>query len=404
MASLKVALGRDSISLNGEYPIVIKVVHNRGKRIVNLAQRVRVDDWNEKRGMVNEKLGGPEQKRYSKKINYYIDTEIMKLKKIVLDLESTSPYYTVDDILNVYQKKISFVSVFNYIREIIDSLERIGKNGNSNVYRGAMGILQKYSRGRDLTFEEINYSFLKNFEAHMQARGSKVNTVSFYLRTIRSVYNRAIKDGVVREEFYPFKKITIKKEKTIKRALNRDDIAAIKDLNISGRPLLELARDIFMFSFYMRGMSFKDIAFLKVNNIFADRIYYSRQKTAQKLNIKMTEKAKEIIMKYSDLSDKEGFLFPLIKYPGRNEFNQYKNSYRKTNRRLKIVGDILGFREPLTTYVARHSWATIAKRSGIPTSVISEGLGHDSEKTTQIYLDSFENNVLDAANEMVTDF
>lgn len=403
MASLKVALGRDKVSLNGEYPIIIKVLHNRGRRIINLAQRVRIDDWNVKKGMVNEKLGGPEQKRYSKKVNYYIDTEIMKLKKIILDLESTTTFYTVDDILNVYQKKTSFVSVFNYIKEIIDALDRVGKNGNSNVYRGTMGILQKYSKGRDLTFEEINYSFLRNFEAHLQARGSKVNTISFYLRTIRSIFNRAIKDGVVREEHYPFKKIKIKKEKTIKRALFRDDIGSIKNLDLASRPMLELARDVFMFSFYMRGMSFKDIAFLKVNNIFGDRIYYSRQKTAQKLNIKLTDKAKEIILKYNDLTDKEVFIFPLIRYPGKNEFNQYKNSYRKTNRRLKVVGDIVNLRIPLTTYVARHSWATIAKRSGIPTSVISEGLGHDSEKTTQIYLDSFENNVLDAANDVITD-
>ena len=403
MASLKVALGRDTISLNGEYPIVIKVLHNRGKRVINLAQRVRIDDWNTKKGMVNERLGGPEQKRYSKKINYYIDTEIMKLKKIILDLESTTSFYTVDDILNVYQRKTSFVSVFNYIREIIDSLDRVGKNGNSNVYRGTMGILQKYSKGRDLTFEEINYSFLRNFEAHLQAKGSKINTISFYMRTIRSIFNRAIKDGIVREEHYPFKKIKIKKEKTIKRALYRDDIAAIKNYNLTSRPPLELARDVFMFSFYMRGMSFKDIAFLKVSNIFGDRIYYSRQKTAQKLNIKLTDKAKEIILKYNDLTEGDRFLFPLIKFPGKNEFNQYKNSYRKTNRRLKVIGDLLNLRIPLTTYVARHSWATIAKRSGIPTSVISEGLGHDSEKTTQIYLDSFENNVLDAANEVITD-
>ena len=164
-----------------------------------------------------------------------------------------------------------------------------------------------------------------------------------------------------------------------------------------------MARDIFLFSFYMRGMSFKDIAFLRVANIVGDRIYYSRQKTGQKLNIKLTDRAMEIIRKYNNLTDRKAFIFPIILFPGKNEFSQYKNSYRKINRRLKTVGSILGSRVPLTTYVARHSWASIAKRSGIPISVISEGLGHDSEKTTQIYLDSFENNVLDAANEMVTD-
>ena len=143
---------------------------------------------------------------------------------------------------------------------------------------------------------------------------------------------------------------------------------------------------------------------MKVSNILGDRLYYSRQKTAQKLNIKITEKAREIICKYNDLSDRMSYIFPLIQYPGKNEYHQYKNAYREVNRRLKLIGNTLHFHFPLTTYVARHSWASIAKRSGIPIAVISEGLGHDSEKTTQIYLDSFENNVLDAANEIITDF
>lgn len=403
MASLKVILDKQKDNPSGEYPVIIRVLHNRGRRIISLSQKVKIEDWNAKKSMVNEKLGSPEQKRYNKKLNYYIDSELMKLKKIILDLESTTNYYTVDDIIKAYHNKTSFISVFSYIKEIVDSLEKIGKNGNSNVYKGTMGILQKYSKGRDLTFEEINYSFLKNFEAHLQAKGSKINTISFYLRTIRSIFNRAIKDGLVREEHYPFKKIKIKKEKTLKRAIYKEEIAMIKNLDLSNRPLLDLAKDLFLFSFYMRGMSFKDIAFLKVNNIIADRIYYSRQKTAQKLNIKLTDKAMDIILKYNDLSDRSGFIFPIVKYPGKNEFNQYKNGYRKTNRRLKVIGDMLNFRFPLTTYVARHSWASIAKRSGIPTSVISEGLGHDSEKTTQIYLDSFENNVLDAANDIITD-
>jgi len=403
MASLKVMLDKQKINQDGEYPVMIKILHNRGRRFINLFQKVKLEDWDQKKAMLNEKTGTPEHRRNKIKINFYIESEMMKLKKIILDLESTHVNYSIDDIVKVYYNKSSIIPIFDYVKEIIKSLERIGKNGNSNVYRETMGRLQKYTNREDLTFEEVNYSFLRNFEAHLQEKGCKINTISFYLRTIRSIFNRAIKDGVVGEEFYPFKKITIRKEKTIKRAIYKEEISAIKNLNLSDRPPLELARDLFLFSFYMRGMSFKDIAFLKVSNISGDRIYYSRQKTAQKLNIKLTDRALDIIFKYNDLSNKNTFLFPIIRFPGKNEFNQYKNGYRKTNRRLKSLGDMLGFQIPLTTYVARHSWASIAKRSGIPTSVISEGLGHDSEKTTQIYLDSFENNVLDAANDIVTD-
>ncbi len=403
MASLKVIIDKQKTSSEGECPVMIKVVHNRGRRFIRLPQKVRLEDWDTKKSMLNERTGTPERIRHNKKMNYYIESQVMKLKKIILDIEALSTVYTVDDIVKEYYHKTSMVPVFDYIREIVESLERVGKNGNSNVYKGTMGILQKFSRGRDLTFEEINYSFLKSFEAHLQQKGCKINTISFYLRTIRSVFNRAIKDGLICEDCYPFKKITIRKEKTLKRAIYKEDIAALKNMDLSRHAQMDLARDIFLFSFYMRGMSFKDIAFLKVSSIVGDRVYYSRQKTAQKLNIKLTERAMDIILKYSALGDRDAFIFPIIRFPGKNEFTQYKNGYRQTNRRLKMLGNMLNFRIPLTTYVARHSWASIAKRSGIPTSVISEGLGHDSEKTTQIYLDSFENNVLDAANDIVTD-
>ncbi len=196
--------------------------------------------------------------------------------------------------------------------------------------------------------------------------------------------------------------MVIRKEKTVKRAIYRENIAAVRDLDLASLPRLKVARDIFLFSFYMRGMSFKDIVFLKVGNIVGDRIYYSRQKTAQKLNVKLTEKAWELIRKYSTLKGSDAYIFPMILRPGVREFAQYRNAYRKINTYLKRVGSLAGIEMPLTTYVARHSWASIAKRSGIPVSVISEGLGHDSEKTTQIYLDSFENSVLDAANEVIT--
>lgn len=403
MASLKVVLDKQKINQEGECPVMIKVLHNRSRRFINLFQKIKLEDWDTKKAKLNEKQRNIEQRQNNIKVNFYIESEVMKLKKIIMDFDMSRTIYSIDDVVKSYYNKSSIVPIFDYIDDIIRSLEKVGKNGNSNVYRETMGRLKKYSNRDDLTFEEVNYSFLKNFESHLQERGCKVNTISFYLRTIRSIFNRAIKDGVVREEYYPFKKITIRKEKTVKRAIYKDEIAAIKNLDLTSRPQIDLARDLFLFSFYMRGMSFKDIAFLKVSNIIGDRIYYSRQKTAQKLNIKLTDKAMDIILKYNDLSCRNTFLFPIIRFPGKNEFNQYKNGYRKTNRRLKMLGDMLDFRIPLTTYVARHSWASIAKRSGIPTSVISEGLGHDSEKTTQIYLDSFENNVLDAANDLVTD-
>ena len=397
-------LDRQKMNAKHECPVVLKLVQGRRRCFIPLALKVKWEDWNFKKSLLKEKRGTLEEKIEQQKGNLYLESEVLKIKKILLDFTMMEKVYTLEEVVKSYQYPTSTGGyVYDYMRNIVDSLEKLGKNGNSNVYRGTMGVLQNFHPEQDLTFEGINYSFIKNFEIYLQRKGCKVNTISLYLRTLRSVYNRAIRDGIVAEEYYPFKKITIRKEKTMKRAIYKEEIAAIRDLNISSCRM-GLARDIFLFSFYMRGMSFKDIAFLSVSSIVGERLYYSRQKTAQKLNIKITDKAWEIIRKYNDLSDRTSYIFPLIQYPGKNEYHQYKNAYREVNRRLKLIGTMLHFHFPLTTYVARHSWASIAKRSGIPISVISEGLGHDSERTTQIYLDSFENNVLDAANEIITDF
>ena len=149
-------------------------------------------------------------------------------------------------------------------------------------------------------------------------------------------------------------------------------------------------------------MSFVDIAYLKVKDVRKGRLNYSRQKTSQKYSMAILEPAMEIIKRYSDLKDPEAFLFPLLDPKHEKIHELYRSCMRNQNRRLKEIGKKLELSLPLTSYVARHSWATIAKRSGVPTAVISEGLGHTTENTTQVYLDSFENEVLDAANRLIT--
>jgi integrase len=201
---------------------------------------------------------------------------------------------------------------------------------------------------------------------------------------------------------YPFENFKIKTENTVKRALSKDEIIQIRDIDLRSCPGQEKARDFFMFSFYCMGMSFVDIAYLKVKDIYKGRLNYSRQKTTQLYNMAIVEPALEIINRYSTLENKDEFVFPILDKDHPNLHELYLSQMRNNNKRLKDIAKKLDLSIPLTSYVARHSWATIAKRSGIPTAVISEGLGHTTEKTTQIYLDSFENSVLDEANKIIT--
>ena len=232
-----------------------------------------------------------------------------------------------------------------------------------------------------------------------EGRGLKRNTSSFYLRTLRNAYNIAVDEGLT-DDKQPFRKVYTGVDKTVKRAIGIDEIRAIKRLDLRGHPALEMARDIVMFSFYMRGMSFVDMAYLSKKNLQGSRIVYCRKKTGQQLTIEVLPEAKEILEKYESGSQ---FLLPIIKTEDGNERRRYKNAITMVNRNLKKIGAMAGLAEPLTTYVMRHSWATIARNKGIGLSVISEALGHDNEATTQIYLDSISTNKVDEANRSILD-
>lgn len=224
-----------------------------------------------------------------------------------------------------------------------------------------------------------------------------MNTTSFYMRILRAVYNRAVEKGLT-EQRYPFRHVYTGVEKTIKRAVSVKVIKKLKELDLSMKPSLDFARDMFLFSFYTRGMSFVDMAYLRKIDLQNGILTYRRRKTGQQLTIKWEKCMEEIICKYS--SNKTDYLLPIIKVQD-NERKQYDNALHLVNYRLKDLSKILKLQRPLTLYVARHSWASAAKAKNIPLSVICEGMGHESEKTTQIYLASLETSVVDKANKVI---
>lgn len=243
----------------------------------------------------------------------------------------------------------------------------------------------------------------------MIVKGKGGNTIYIYLRTLRALINKAIKEDVCGEKYYAFKKFSLSKYlkiKTVKRALPKEEIEKIKFFNTKNWPNLTDAKNIFLFSFYCRGMNFVDIAFVKWSDIKKDRLIYTRKKTKELFNIQLLQPAQEIINYYKDqtFKNKNNFVFPLLKETHNTPtmiYNRKLKMLRKINEDLKEIAEIVGINSNLTTYVARHSYATILKKSGISTAVISQALGHESEKTTQIYLESFENSIIDEASKHV---
>jgi len=394
MAKAKVIMYSSKKLSNGERPLMLRITKGSTRKYSAIGYSVLESEWNKKTG----KPKGRSVK--SKQLARIIEDIELKALMIIQKLNAENKHFTADDIISALHSRDKDHYVFSFWQNLINKLIETGKQGNSNAYKNTLGVFKKYRKNKDLPFASLNYKEILKFEEYLMTNGLATNGIAFHMRTLRAMYNKAIDQDFATKENYPFEKYKIKRESTRHRALTKEEIKRIRDIEVNDKSI-EKARNLFMFSFYTRGMSFIDIVYLKADNLYNDRIHYKRAKTGQLFTIKLTPEAKAIIDKYSETPKETGFLFPIIQSES-NKYKEYKNAMRLTNKKLKILGDLAEISIPLTTYVARHSWATIAKRGGVATSVISEGLGHTTENTTQVYLDSFENDVLDDANDFIT--
>ena len=219
------------------------------------------------------------------------------------------------------------------------------------------------------------------------------------MKHLKAVYRRALDDGLI-EDSRPFRRVNTSIAPTSKRALSLETIHRLMDMDLSHSPSKSFARDLFLFSLYTRGMPFIDIAYLEKKNLRYGILTYRRQKTNQQLEIHWEQCMQHILQKYKS-DNSSPFLFSIINHKEENYRRQYLNASTLINRQLKKIGEMLHLAQPLTMYCARHSWASIARDEGIPISVISKGMGHDSEKTTQIYLSSIKSDIIDKANRKI---
>ena len=286
-----------------------------------------------------------------------------------------------------------------FMRDIIARMQSLGRVRSAETYQSTLRSFMRFRGGRDILLDELDADMVADYQSYLLKRGLSLNTVSFYMRILRATCNLAIDRGL-REPSSPFRHVYTGNEKTPKRAIPFRYIKRIKELNLTESPSMDFARDIFLFSFYTRGMSFVDIAFLRYCDLHDGVLVYRRHKTSQQLRIKWERCMQSIVDKYRRAGS--DYMFPIVKSDDpETAHRQYRNRLFVVNARLKSVGRKVGLRFPLSTYVARHSWASIAKSMNIPISVISEGMGHDSEMTTQIYLASLDNSVVDRANAQI---
>jgi integrase len=401
ITSVKLMLNKSRILNNGSYPLVFQVIHNRRKKLLYTGYRMKEEVFDESEGKIMNGVGSTFTATEVVKMNRELRKMRNQIDIRIRQLERTREEFTVEDILtqNAFGTGKSQFYLLRYINAQIERKQELKKVGMAAAYKSTRSSLAKFIGCPDVRMSEVDLAFVRRYEDFLYSNGASGNTVSYYLRNLRSLYNQAVTDGYHPRGEYPFAKAQTRPAKTVKRALSRTDMQNLADLNLENEPELEFTRDLYLFSFYAQGMAFVDIVLLKKTDICNGVLTYSRHKSKQLIRIVVTPQMQGVIDKYNTENE---YLFPIISGEYASGYQKYRLALGRINRHLKKIAVVADIKVPLTTYTARHTWATLARDYGAPISVISAGLGHTSEEMTRVYLKDFDVSMLNQVNNIVT--
>jgi integrase/recombinase XerD len=403
MASASLVIDRRKEAKDGTFRICILLYHQKKLIYIPTGYSVIKKDWVTRKEEIRtgcKSFDDPEE------INTILLNKKVSALNIIEKIKNTGEIDHLDifELRDRILNKSDKLSFYEFSEKVIDELKTAKSYGNARAYEEAVKCLKRFlPKKENIYFDDLNFKLLKTLEAKYKAKNETVAGLNVHLRGIRAIYNRAVKEGKAKEELSPFKHYKIKKVKTHISALSKNDILKIERIELPEASTTELAKHLFLFSFYCMGMNFTDMAKLKVKNIVEGRIIYQRSKTDRPYSIRVIPKVKEILDKYSKDKKPGNYIFPIIKGSKEIIEDEIRAERNLFNRRLKRLGTLCKISKPLHPYLSRHAWANIAKEMNYPMAVISEGLGHTDIRTTQIYLDRFDNEILDDANEMITE-
>lgn len=400
MTSIKIKFRQSKISKK-KGTCYVQLIHKRKMKTIATGIKLEKAEWNPLKECVITSKAGTQRLKELLLIQKYLDDVVLNLKDIIINLMTSQTYVTADMIVQNYRKLDCTRSFFTIMGERIEELNRNGQKRTAANYGSALRMFRRFRKDRDISPDEIDGKMMKELELYLKKNDNSLNTISYYMRILQAAYNYAVEKCWVKKNVYPFKKVFTGEEKTAKRAVGRNVVLKLEQLSLIRLPVLELTRDVFMFSLYTRGMAFIDIAHLKKENLNGNMLEYKRHKTGQLIQMNLPDCAIALIKKYAVMMGSTDYLLPLLYHPGRKKYCSYDSALRLYNRRLKKLSEMMNLREPLTSYVSRHTWATLAKYQGVATIIISDAMGHTSEATTRIYLDKINNTVLDEANNAV---
>lgn len=398
--SVKAVLYTSKTLKSGEHPILLRLTRDRKQLKISIGVNCLANEW-------DAKANRPKRKHpLYLEIKRAVDKAEQDAEKAILDLENANKPYTLESIKAKLGKVQTRETVFGYFDQWVSRLRATDRLGYADIFHATKRSLMAFRNDKDFGFSDVTHAFLTRWEEYHTQRGTKPNAFFVYLRTFKTLINNARKEEVVADDYNPYKEVNFAKFRriqTTRRAISKAELQRIKDLNLTDNPAQAQARRYFLFSFYCRGINFVDMAYLRWKDFRDERIFYSRRKTKENFNVNVLAPAQEILDYYRELAaaTPSPYIFPILNDFHRTEQqrdHRVQKVLRQTNRSLKELALLAEVDTPLTTYVARHSFATVLKQSGVPIAQISEMMGHDSEATTRIYLKGFDNDVLDAAS------
>lgn len=399
-ASISVVCYKSKTLSNGEHPLMLQVSRNGKRKYQSLGISIHADNWD---FLKNKPKPNFTDGEYIQKI---ISDKIIEVQKQILGYTANGVDYTPTGLLKGNTLTIREKSVGEFYNELILNFKKTDKTGNRLIYKTSYNSLKVFNNGRlNILFSDIDISWLNKYERWLRAKGNKETTISLLFRTLRSAYNKAVEAKCARKTDYPFDEFKVSRfdVKTKKRAISKEYIKKIIGIDLSGEnDSFSLSRDIFVFSYLCGGINFSDVANLKQDNIINGRICYIRQKTGKAISILLSDEAWDILSRYRISNNvMRGYLFPILDIRVHKTAQQKQNRIHKilgkVDKGLKLIAEKCKIEQNLTTYSARHSFATVLKNSGVNVALISETLGHSNLSTTQIYLASFDNKQVDEA-------
>jgi len=400
--SIGISLDTRRSRKDGTYPLVLRLGHKQRTTSIPLKVFLLEKEWDEKNRIIRKSYKGTES---STRLNNKHQKKKSDAWDIIMRLHESGElnYLSVSDLrTKIEGYEDEQVTFYNFAEEQINELKKANRFGTARSYKGVVSILKEFAPGKELQFQDINYKFLVKLETNHASKGNTANGLAVYMRTIRALYNKAIKSGIIEKEQYPFEDYKIKTVPTEKRALEWDLLKKLIEKKIEPDHACFNARNYFISSYMMYGMNFSDMAYLKMTDIKDGRIQYRRRKTNKLYDIKITPNLERILSHYKKNNNGLGFVFPILR---RAELaDQDKDimwARKRYNKKLKALAELCEIEANLTSYVSRHSFATQAMLQEVPLNAISSMLGHSSLKTTEVYLKSLPTNILDNYNARI---